>query len=568
MQDKAKLQKRAPSFFERIVYSYLTFKASKQPGQSGPIPFPGLGGGWAGGGLWDYSAGGYPLGSMSLGWQGGFADGGLDYRALAGDLIQSSLVMSAVNWLGLTLGEAPLQLKKKEKEEGKEEKVHDHPLLALFQKPNDIYSDRDLMMAFAINWLIDGNVFWYKVRSARGIPVEIWPLPYFSVFPRWPANGLEFISHYDYQVNGRYWRIETEDMVHFRYGYDPRNLRRGLSPLGSILREIFSDNQTSNWAAALMRNHGVPPLLITPEGENNTINATDIQIIKEDMQEKTTGEDRGKVVVLSGPVKAQLLGFKPDDLDLGAIRNVPEERLCAVTRIPRLVLGFGATDAQPTYANYQTAVRVAYTGCVIPTQKIIQRKLDTSFLMPQKWSNGQTRADFEKSEDLNTSFDLSHVSELQDDQDRLFNRTGLLYSRGGMKRKTLLAMTGQPFDDKLDDVYYDPKAGVTSADAPPQLAVDPAETDINIAKWRALIASMDSAIAKEKDATKKDQLESTRDSFKMLMELDEPFPIKIDPQAASGLTREDVVKAVRWWEATQEPTGAGLITAKKPNGGA
>ena len=420
-------------------------------------PFPGLGGGW-GTGLWDSTAGGYPLGSMSLGWAGQFTNTNLDYRQLAGDLSQSSLVMAAVNWLGLTLGETPFQLKQKRKD-GKDELVEEHPLATLFEQPNEIYTDRDLMMAFAINWLIDGNVFWYKVRSNRDIPIEIWPLPYFSVYPRWPMDGSEFISHYDYQVNGRYYRIEKEDMVHFRFGYDPQNLRRGLSPLGSVLREIYSDNQTSNWAAALMRNHGVPPLLLTPEGETNTISDDDVKIIKRDIQDKTTGDERGKVVVLTGPVKATLLGFKPDELDLGAIRNVPEERLCAVTRIPMIVLGFAQSAQQPTYSNYETAVRIAYTGCSIPAQKIICRKIDNSFLKPQKRSDGRMRVDFEGSEDIRSSFDLSNVRELQDDQDKLFRRWGLAYMQGIAKRKTALSATSQEFDEQLDDVYFEPRGG-------------------------------------------------------------------------------------------------------------
>jgi hypothetical protein len=44
---------------------------------------------------------------------------------------------------------------------------------------------------------------------------------------------------------------------------------------------------------------------------------------------------------LTGGTTAMQLGFAPRDLDLSALRNVAEERVCAALGVPAAVVGFG-----------------------------------------------------------------------------------------------------------------------------------------------------------------------------------------------------------------------------------
>lgn len=66
-----------------------------------------------------------------------------------------------------------------------------------------------------------------KVRDLAGQVVELWYLPHYMVEPQWPISGVPFISHYAYCVDGREYYIPREDIIHFRWGLDPNNPRRG-----------------------------------------------------------------------------------------------------------------------------------------------------------------------------------------------------------------------------------------------------------------------------------------------------------------------------------------------------
>ena len=51
----------------------------------------------------------------------------------------------------------------------------------------------------------------------------------------------ELITHYEYKQKGQTLHIPREDMIHIREKIDPRNHRRGLSPLRSVMVEILGD---------------------------------------------------------------------------------------------------------------------------------------------------------------------------------------------------------------------------------------------------------------------------------------------------------------------------------------
>jgi phage portal protein BeeE len=46
---------------------------------------------------------------------------------------------------------------------------------------------------------------------------------------------------------------------------DPRETRRGLSPLGSLVREVAIDEHASNFTAAILKNLGIIGLIVSPK---------------------------------------------------------------------------------------------------------------------------------------------------------------------------------------------------------------------------------------------------------------------------------------------------------------
>ena len=108
-----------------------------------------------------------------------------------------------------------------------------------------------------------------------------------------------FISHYRYTVNGIEHRIDPRDVVHFRHGIDPHNTRKGMSRLGSCLREILTDDQAGSLTASLMRNLGVPGVIIAPSNTARRTRRSTPRSSRQKFMEKFGGDKAGEPMVLN-----------------------------------------------------------------------------------------------------------------------------------------------------------------------------------------------------------------------------------------------------------------------------
>lgn len=396
----------------------------------------------------------------------------INFAREIGPLTRQSLVMAAANWAGTNLPEAPLTLVRAGKT-GQQEMITDHPALDLLRRPTPYYSGNLLWKAGMVSWVLDGNMYFRKVRNAYGQPIELWYEPHFSIRPRWPQDGSEFISFYEVFRNGAWYRIETEDVIHFRYGIDPYNDRLGLSPVASAFREVFTDSERARYSALILRNGGVIPFILSPKATDTELDPVEI---KREFEFRTTGDNVGRPMVLSGALDVQAVGMSPDKLLIDKASTIPEERIAALIGIPAAVLGFGAGLSQTKVGATMRELREqAYENFIIPTQRLICPELDVQLL-----------SDYPDTEGLATSFDLRQVRVLQDDQNALANRHSVLYKSGIETR----AEARQAFGLKVtpeDDVYF--SAGAMGSPTDP--AADPSTNATKAAPLNATKAEAD-----------------------------------------------------------------------------
>lgn len=364
----------------------------------------------------------------------------INYANEVGPLTGSSLVMAAVNWVGTNLPEAPVQVLR-QKSDGTEDAVKNHPLVKLLNRPNQYYSGQLLWRGFALSWIIDGNAYFIKIRNSFKQVIELWYEPHFSIRPRWPDNGSEFIEYYELYRNGRWYRVDKEDVVHFRYGFDPYNTRLGLSPLASAYREIFTDNERARYSALILRNGGVISFLITPKEAGKQIN---VKEFKAEWEYRTSGDNIGKPMVVNAPIEMNEMGSTPDKLLVDKASKIPEERVAALIGIPAAVLGFGVGLEQTKIGATMRELREqSYESFVIPTLRQIDPELTAQLLIP----------DFPGSENMIVGHDLAKVRVLQDDQNALATRQALLYEKGIIKRSEARSAVGMQVEQE-DDVYF------------------------------------------------------------------------------------------------------------------
>ncbi len=353
---------------------------------------------------------------------------------------QSSIIMACVGWIQRTYPEAPVMVQKR----GTDEEwvsVPDSPVLGLLDNPNPYYDGLLLQSAFIADLVISGNAYLLKVRSGSGRPVQLWWTPSTLMEPKWPSNGTEFLSHYDYMPGGAPVKLGPQDVVHFRLGIDPDNLRKGRSPLQSLLREVFTDDEAANMTATLLRNMGVPGLLISPD-KDASVRQQDVDAIKAYVKERTTGDRRGEPLISSLATHIEQFGFNPQQMDMKNLRRIPEERISACLGIPAIVAGLGAGLDRSTYANMAEAREMAYESGIIPLQRIVASQIKHQLL--------NEYVDDADLVNWRVVYDLSEIRVLQEDEDKLSIRTIAQVNGGVCKVVDAQRILGLPEDDTQD----------------------------------------------------------------------------------------------------------------------
>jgi HK97 family phage portal protein len=376
----------------------------------------------------------------------------LDWKAEAGDLWKNSAVGACLWYLCDTLPEAPMYHYRDEPT-AMAIKQPTSALSLLLQRPNPAYSGSALLSATLLSLKTDGNAYWRIRRNVAGRIVEVWYIPHWCMEPRWETTD-SFIDYYDYYPGSgaAKEKLRPSDIVHFREGLDPENTRKGLSRLRNVLREIVTDNEATTFSAAVLKNFGVPGVIISPKGPDAEFSNTLADKLKSLWREKMTGDKRGEPLIMPSEVNIEAPGYSPEQMTLDKIRQVPEARICAALRVPAMVVGLSVGDGQRTYSNMGEARELAYEGTIIPLQNLLCDHIVVQ-LAPQMpgWVVGDS-----------VRFDLSSVRVLQDDQDALFKRLALGYDSGFLKRSDVRSILGLIVDSG-DDIYKIDPASQTAA---------------------------------------------------------------------------------------------------------
>lgn len=379
-----------------------------------------------------------------------------DYRKEVGDLLDASVVTAPIQWVQRSLPEARLTVRRIARN-GAIEEVADHPMLALIQRPNDYYGDLSLWSGTVFSYLADGNAYWVKLRNGVGRPGELWWVPHWTMEPKGSADGSVFVERYEYRPGGgQVVSYDPADIVHFRHGIDPRNPRKGLSPIAGAIREIFMDLESSNFVASLLRNKGVPGIVLSPKSSNAS--AEDVAATKTWLDQSFGGDQRGKPLVFGSPTDVHEYGFNPQQMNMSEARDVAEERICALLGIPAAVVGFGAgLQSTKVGATMEELRKLAWQNGVLPVGRVFADEIDRSLL-----------PDFGNAAGLRTHWDTTEVQALQDDMVKLATRLNTAIGGGWAQVAEGREAMGWDVSD-ADRIYLRPAMAIeTPAGARPR----------------------------------------------------------------------------------------------------
>ena len=388
----------------------------------------------------------------------------LDYEQMAGDLWQTPVVSIALNWISDNIAEPPLVVEKFDKD-GDKEVIRDHPILDLLKRPTDgAYDWPTLLSATALSLKTDGSSYWRLIRGRGNRIVQAWYVPHFDMRPLWPADGSEYISDFGQRIDGKWYRIKKGDCCFIRSGMDPRNSRFGLAALKAMLREIVGDVKASNFIAALMRNHAVPSIQVSPKTPDVEFEKEERDAIKAQWIAEYGDENAGTVSVVSVPMDVSRVGYSPKELALGDMTHGLETKIVASLGLNTLVLNLPAAASQNKFANLAEGNRHAYSNCLIPLGRRACSGIEQSPIGQEYLAPGETLA-----------LDWSQVQALREDQgaltDQVVKAFGTAQAPGLITRNQGLAKLGYPtLPANVGDIFAD---GMTLTGQRPQEAAAP-----------------------------------------------------------------------------------------------
>jgi HK97 family phage portal protein len=365
-----------------------------------------------------------------------------DWSNVAGDLGLNSVVATAMDWYVRNWPQGrPLVMRSVDSQQV--EPVEDHPILALMAEPEPGMVGNLLWGWVIQDYKLFGNAYLRKQRlSGPGSQVvALQYLPQDMVRP--VGDGRKPLTHYVYTTDGRSYDLPVEDVIHFRYGRDPSDMRLGRSTVQSVLREIATDNVASSAAFGLLSNGAMPSIIVGPDASGSAqvdISPDDARQVKQSLRENLTGDNAGGIVVMSGPYKLDKVSLSPNELALDSIRRVPEERICSALGLNPMVLGLGSGLERSTYSNYERAQQAAWEDGMVPLMRAVADTLTVSLL-----------PDFPESQEGDkVEFDLAGVRALADDRQAEAERAERLYKGGISDRaeaKRIAGLEATPEDE-------------------------------------------------------------------------------------------------------------------------
>jgi len=407
-------------------------------------------------------------------------------REIRGGL-DSNVLMSPIQWIMRAFPEA-VPVVEQQVGERPWKRMPQHALTRLLRKPNPFINGACLFQATVLSYVMDGNGYWLKRRNEFGMVVEYWYIPHWMIEPRWLPGGQNFIDWYDYQpMEGLAERLAPEDVVHFRFGIDPRNTRKGWSQIKTLMREIYTDEQAANFSAAILKNQGVPGMMVAPKSADAMPTPDDVEEVKRELDGRFSGDRRGSTLVMSAPTDVIPFGFDPNRLDMSRMRDVSEERVCAALGLPAAVVGFG-TGLQSTKvgATMKEMRRMAWSDCINPLQSSLGMDMDD-----------QVVPDFESlAHRWRVRFDTSEVSAFKEEETEKATRIKTLVGAGVMRVDQAQEAAGLEVDES-QRVYLRPTGTVPVEEGDPGLeaGATPAGTPQEAPDEERQPASLDEVMA-------------------------------------------------------------------------
>ena len=366
----------------------------------------------------------------------------------------------------------------RERRGGAMEELDTHPILDLLSRPNDEQALEKFIEEAYATYLVSGNAYIERVGLENRPPLELY-VKRPDRMKVYAGNAEQRIGGYDYQINGEKLRFKPWQILHLKT-WSPLDDWYGLSPLAAAARgvDVFNAGQAHN--LALLQNGARPSGAWV---NSSTMTDDQFRRLREQIDDATRVNNRGRPLLLEGGISWQELGVNPRDLDFLAGQEDAARQIHAAYGVHPVLTGLQSG----TFENQREAIRNLVNLTVFPFLDMLFGEL-TRWITPAY------------GEGFRISFDKNAFPAFSDDESELMTRARDAYRDGIITLNEARAMIGYESVDEGEVFAFTPRSGnemnlinlasepvlqTKSTDAPTDNRVIDDEDDEYYMTWKA-----------------------------------------------------------------------------------
>src|SRR3990172_1826494 len=317
--------------------------------------------------------------------------------------IKNATVMQSILLISDAIAGLPLKIYREEHNE--EVLLPDHPAWNLLRRPNLRMSWKKWVEAFVTNRYFNGNNYILIVAGLPKYPTELWLLEPNSMQIKVSQDYMTIVG-YEYRSGGYHKIYVPEDIMHIA-SHNSNNSLYGSPILEACQEEAIQDNLTVKWNSSLLKQLGVPPVLLEAPADTEELTDAQRARIYQLWEERQAGSaNAGRPLIMSG-FKATVLGLSPKDMDWQKGRIMSQISIAKRAGVPPEMAGI---QGEKTYANYTEARKSFYEDTIIPQAKDLLNKL--AYFLSKRWDG----------EEFLIGIDTARIDALQEAQTAKWDR--------------------------------------------------------------------------------------------------------------------------------------------------
>lgn len=213
--------------------------------------------------------------------------------------------------------------------------IDTHPAMQLLNKVNPVMSSTDLKRETMSFLEINGNHFWYIVRSASGTPVELWPLDPSRITIN--KGTLRPIDGYTYRnAKGENVSFKFEEVLQFKR-FNPKDQYRGMGTIEAAALQIDIDTYSAEWNRNFFFNSARPDTVLKTDAK---LDKDVFERVKKQWNQEYGGVNNAhKTAILEGGLDVKFLNMSQKDMDFLEQRKFSRDEILSIFRVPKSIIG-------------------------------------------------------------------------------------------------------------------------------------------------------------------------------------------------------------------------------------